>query len=385
MNCKRCGNVIYPGDQICRYCGTKVDVNPTNNSFNTSGNTYNYNNIQNGINQINPNYNNTQSSINPANQINPNYNNVSSNTNSINQVNPNYNNIQPNINQMNQVNSSYNNNVNPNTNSINQFNSNYNTNSVNSNVNSINTSYNNAQYNNNSMGSNYTSKPIDTNNSINEEPEEKKPKKRKTLVLILFILVIILVAIMILTMPKKSNVSSNTNNTSNTDKKKTNDTKKTKETTITYNGFEFNKLDGYNYYESDGILYISSTTGDFKYSIKISQVNFDTLKTSYKDLQTKLVSNGVEAVDPQIRNSLNREFITCAVIEEADSMIYFITKANDNLIFEGMVTNNTKTLNEYKDLEKVTNTINSAKYTDTGSKYSTTYGDNLNIYRDNGN
>ena len=408
MNCKNCGNPLVPGEQTCRYCGAQVDTlnNQTTNTQNYYNNQATNNSLNNNQYSYDSNYYNTQ--------VQTNMQDTNMYTNQNTAINNNSTEEQSSINNnQNYYNQATTNSLNNNQNYYNQAT----TNSLNNNQNYYNGQNNNSQnyysgqtinqYQNNIQDTNmnpeqstnsndnlteeqnlnnninnipgYTAQSIPNPEKIEDYYSNNKDKKKgnKKLVLI-FILVIILIALSVGILLL--------NNNPKTTKNKGNNTKQEDSTTISYNGFKIKKLDGYNYYEDDGILNITSKDSEsFSMSLKVSEANFDNLKTSYTTLKEKIIQNGLNAMDPQIKTVSNNEFITCVITEEADSMIYYISKANDNLIFEGMVMNGTKTLSNYEDLDTVVKILKEVTYVGGVDNYSKEYGDNLDLYYNSSN
>lgn len=231
----------------------------------------------------------------------------------------------------------------------------------------------------------------ETPNTTNPQPTNNTQKEKKSNNTIKYIAVIIitialaLVLIYILLNKKEDEKIENineyeTNEIENTNESNTinptNPTTPSNDSTYKYKGFNFKKITGFTYEEQDDLIIYDD---NYKIDLDITQINYETVKTQHYNEITKSLENyGYKVSNLQTKTYTNKEYITCEVTYNNKKALYFITKANNNYIFEGIVANKNFTIN-YNNIETVNNIIKDATYVGNYSDYSTTFSNKINL------
>lgn len=307
------------------------------------------NNLGNQIPNNNQNLNMQNNGVNPMSQVNQPMNQQTINSNPINNTNSNPNPVyqsqmqQPSMNTMNS-NPSYMNQ--PQMNPVNP-------NSV----------YQQPMYN---------QQPI--NNSGN-----KKNGKIFLFIGIGLVVVAMIIGIVVMVTGDKKNNSSNNNNNDVNDYEENNNQNPTPpvQEGYTYKEFEFNKVSGYTYESSVGVL--SITNDNYIFAIEVLAINYNTAKSSYNELGSALTTSGYIVGDAKIATYSNVEVITYEVIYQNIKGLYFILASpNSSYVFTGMVANRSNTYN-YSDINELIKITKDSKYTGNSSNYSNSFSEIFDI------
>ena len=218
-------------------------------------------------------------------------------------------------------------------------------NNVNGNFNSFNNSPSNQNIvtpnvNNNVQSQNFNQQP-QNNQSINYP----KKKSNKALIIILIIVLVIAIAsaavalILVMNNKKTNNdFESNVNNQPTT----TTTTTTSTESNIDYNGFIFNKRDGYTYTIEDEGLVIMGDTSAFE--VLITKVPYSTALTQTAELEQMMDSYGYIYGNKKISTYDGINALSYEITYSNANMLYIICPTSDsNYIFEIAALNSTNT------------------------------------------
>ena len=199
--------------------------------------------------------------------------------------------------------------------------------------------------------------------------------------LILLIIIIVLSVILIKQQNKKGvSVSEYENNQENININNNNSTTSTSttsnSTTYTFKGFEFNKLSGYSYEEEDDLLRVFNS--NYGITINVTNISFDLAKNSYSQLKTNLEKQGIIVKNIKTTTNNNIEYILVEYSMENYNGIYYVTKASDNYVFEGIIMNSNNSI-DYSNLNILEQILKNAKYVGNYSNYSKSFEKNVSI------
>lgn len=210
------------------------------------------------------------------------------------------------------------------------------------------------------------------------------PKKKKPIVLIIALVVAIAIVGVSLyfTFFRGNNNQSEPENVENKEEvKEEKPVSKEEETTVTFHGFEFEKLEGYKYEVTENLIIIS----DDNQAIAISNVTGDmaTIKTTVANIKTAMEQDKLTVGATKTATYAGKEMITYEVAKEDLKGLYFVVQSPDaKNVFEGVITNTSNTV-DYNSLEVVAKIVDSAKVKDTIPTSDKVLGSSLDIQKRN--
>jgi len=242
----------------------------------------------------------------------------------------------------------------------------------------------NNQTANNNMNPNYYTQPTQ---NVNVPNNNKKPLDTKSLGLIIGIVALVAIcavlAIMLFTKEDNSNNSGNNNvneyEENNNDTGVTEDDDEVASNTVEYAGFEFTKLPGYTYSsESDG-LYVESNY--YSIVLDILNVSFSQVKNNNfaTQMKTSFEEEGMTVGAIGIENIAGKEVFIVELSYAGDNALYYITEADTNHVYHGMVLNYLNTFDHTGNMSKVFEIVSGAKYVGEYFSYTNTFDNKFDI------
>ena len=210
-------------------------------------------------------------------------------------------------------------------------------------------------------------------------PPKKSNKKMIIIAIVIVILVVVAVVVAFLLSPKdkkkhdpvqeyeESNMNSNSLSNSNT-----NSNTPVSSNTQTYNGFEFTKLSGYNYYVEDNALYIENSRE--KYSISTVSANMEDVLPQYANLQPTFESQGFTVSNLTTATYRGRQLITCHLSKDGVNYMYYAMQSPSNFyMFEGLMANSSNTFDTSM-YNTIADIVNSSKLQGNSTNFSNSLG-----------
>jgi len=150
----------------------------------------------------------------------------------------------------------------------------------------------------------------------------------------------------------------------------------TNSNSISYNGFKFNKVSGYEYEEDNGTLIVNDK--DTAVLINVTKVSFDNVKMNYNQLSTILSQQGFTTGAAKISDYDGKEVITCEISDgEINYIYYLISSPDEDFIYEGLVFNSSSFIN-YSDINEMINITSDSSYVGDYNDFATEFGLDLN-------
>jgi len=235
----------------------------------------------------------------------------------------------------------------------------------------VNNQYTQSQPVNNGVNSNYYGQPMPSNNI----PGGKKTMDTKTLVLIVGVIALVTIcavlAILLLTNDDDNKESENKNvneyEETTTDRDddiidNESDDQDVSSNTIQYTVFEFTKVDGYTYSSDTGGLTVENNY--YKNILEVVTSDYEDVNDEIvlEKLRTSYENQGIVVQNTVFENYGGQEFIIMDLSYDDQNAIYFITKASNGYVFEGVIANYLNTFDHDSNLGQVLPIIQNARY-----------------------